>query len=244
MVGNLLNYQFRVSFKYLFITTFVYSLNAFSQCDLSESSLKSGLDLFNRKQYLLSLQEFSLVKKMNCPQFVDKGRWAYLLALTELNEVDEMYHLSINELPKQLSSEYLNKLKVYQSYYYDLNEGTAESQKVEIFKSWKSQLLKQPKSSFLAGGLSAVVPGLGQAYVGTYQSGAMAFLLNALFLSSTLEFQNKGLYSASLISGVVFSITYLGNILNASQSAVVFNQNYNSYQIEQERRRSLPELYP
>ena len=225
----------------LFIITLIFTVAARAQCDISEKAYSKGLQLYQRKMYLLSLQEFSLAQKYPCNQTQSKAAWGYLLSLTELNEKEEMFHLAINQYPQELGEDYKEKIKIYQSYHFGINDNSPESNRVEKFKAWE-QSLPPIKSPAIAATLSAILPGAGQFYDGSWQSGALAFVLNALFLSATLELQNKDLHSTALVSGVVFSITYVGNILNAAESAKIYNQNYYRSEIESEKRRQLPEL--
>lgn len=231
-----------VNYKYLIlIFVSLIGLNSHAQCNSSTLALESAQDLFSRRQFLLSVQEFSIAEKFDCQKNVDRALWGRLLAITELGERDEMFHLAYKLYPNRLSANYQARLKVYQYYYFPKEDGSVDSQRVEAFTRWKENLPKQ-KSPLLAGTMSAVLPGMGQAYTGSWQSGAMAFFLNALFLSTTLEFAENDLHAASLASGVVFSITYLGNILNAAESARIYNQNYNTPQIEDEKAKRFPEL--
>ena len=244
---NLVNFKLLVS-----LLVFIFSLEALAQknqpqankslfCKSSQLALDSGRDLFQRRQFLLSVQEFSMAEKFDCGEQLDQAMWGHLLAVTELGERDEMFHLSHKLYPQKFSLGYQQRLKLYQSYYFPKNDGTTESQRVDSFQQWKESLPHQ-KSPALAGTLSAILPGAGQAYTGSWQSGAMAFILNALFLSATLELEDKDLHATALASGVVFSITYLGNILNAAESARIYNQNYYSPQIEEEKAKRFPEL--
>lgn len=210
-------------------------------CKSSSLALESGRELYGRKQYLLSLQEFSMAQKFDCAENLEAAQWGYLLAVTELGERDEMFHLSHKVYPQKFSLSNQPKLKLYQSYYFAKSEDTVEAKRVEAYNEWKDSLPKQ-KSPALAGTMSAFLPGAGQAYTGSWQSGAMAFVLNALFLSATLELADHDLHAASLASGVVFSITYLGNILNAAESARIYNQNYNAPTIDAEKAKRFPEL--
>lgn len=253
MVLALSTYRMTVNFK-LFISLFVliFSLETWAQkntpqvnktqfCKSSQLALDSGRDLFHRGQFLLSIQEFSMAEKFDCADQLDQAMWGHLLAVTELGERDEMFHLSHKLYPQKFSLGFQQKLKLYQSYYFPKNDGTQEMQRVDSFQQWKETLPNQ-KSPALAGTLSAILPGAGQAYTGSWQSGAMAFVLNALFLSATLELQDKDLHATALASGVVFSITYLGNILNAAESARIYNQNYYAPKIEEEKAKRFPEL--
>jgi len=80
------------------------------------------------------------------------------------------------------------------------------------------------KSPAIAGGLSAVLPGAGQVYVGRYADAAVAFFLNGLFIGATAESFRTG----NATTGAVFlffeSGWYLGNIYNAISSAHKFNR--------------------
>lgn len=210
-------------------------------CKSSGLALDSGRELYNRKQYLLSLQEFSLAQKFDCTENLEAAQWGYLLAVTELGERNEMFYLSHKVYPQKFSLANQQKLKLYQSYYFPKIEDTLEAKRVDAFNQWKESL-PQPKSPGLAGTMSALLPGAGQTYVGSWQSGAMAFVLNALFLSTTLELAENDLHAASLASGVVFSITYLGNILNAAESARIYNQNHYAPSVEAEKAKRFPEL--
>ncbi|WP_409477362.1 hypothetical protein [Pseudobdellovibrio sp. HCB154] len=244
MALALSTYRSLVNFKLFFsLCVFIFSIEALAQknCKASQLALDSGRDLFQRRQFLLSIQEFSMAEKFDCAEQLDQAMWGHLLAVTELGERDEMFHLSHKLYPLKFSLGYQQKLKLYQSYYFPKNDGTVEAQRVNSFEQWKENLPQQ-KSPALAGTLSAVLPGAGQAYTGSWQSGAMAFVLNALFLSATLELEDKDLPATALVSGVVFSITYLGNILNAAESARIYNQNYNAPQIEEEKAKRFPEL--
>lgn len=80
------------------------------------------------------------------------------------------------------------------------------------------------KSPWVAGILSTILPGAGQAYSGAWQGAGMSLLLNALFLSATVELASKELYFASATTGVAGSIFYVGNILNAVDLANRYNE--------------------
>ena len=75
------------------------------------------------------------------------------------------------------------------------------------------------KSPALAAGLSAVLPGAGQLYVGRPADAAVSFLLNGFFIWATVEaFQHDN----NVTGGILLffeSGWYLGNIYNAASSA-------------------------
>lgn len=81
------------------------------------------------------------------------------------------------------------------------------------------------KSPTLAAGLSALLPGAGQLYVGRPKDAAIAFLLNGLFLWGAVEAIERG---NNVTGGVLLSIGsgwYIGNIYNASSSAHKYNRS-------------------
>lgn len=238
----LLTFRNLVNSKFLLLVVILSLQNqAWAQCQSSDLALENAKGLFQRGQYLLAHQEFSIAEKFNCAKNIDASLWGQLLSVTQLGEHDEMFYRSHDVYPNKFSPTYQEKLKVYKHYYFPKNDGSDIAKRVEAFSEWKENLPKA-KSPALAGTMSAILPGSGQVYTGAWQSGIMAFVLNALFLSTTLELEDKDLHSTALASGVLFSITYLGNILNAAESARVYNRNSSASQIELEKKRQFPEL--
>ena len=80
-----------------------------------------------------------------------------------------------------------------------------------------------PKSPFLAGTLSALLPGSGQVYATRYKDGAMAFIVNALFISGTVVALNNENYALAAIVGGVGLPFYIGNIYGAANAANKWN---------------------
>lgn len=80
------------------------------------------------------------------------------------------------------------------------------------------------KSPYIAGGLSAVLPGAGQLYVGRPMDAAASFLLNGLFIWATVDAFNK---DNNVTGGILLffeSGWYLGNVYNAVSSAHKYNR--------------------
>jgi outer membrane protein assembly factor BamD (BamD/ComL family)/TM2 domain-containing membrane protein YozV len=80
------------------------------------------------------------------------------------------------------------------------------------------------KSPTLAGGLSSVLPGAGQLYVGRPGDAATSFLLNGVFIWATAEAFN---HRNNVTGGILLffeSGWYLGNIYNAVSSAHKYNR--------------------
>lgn len=80
------------------------------------------------------------------------------------------------------------------------------------------------KSPALAGGLSAVLPGAGQLYVGRLNDAAASFLLNGAFIWATAEsFRHHNTATGGIL--LFFeSGWYVGNIYNAVSSAHKYNR--------------------
>jgi hypothetical protein len=81
------------------------------------------------------------------------------------------------------------------------------------------QEARRTRRPWLAGVLSAVVPGLGQAYAGSWQGAAIALFLNGALIGATAELAHRRLYLAATASGVAASFFYFGNVLNAADLA-------------------------
>ncbi|MGZ3695496.1 MAG: hypothetical protein ACXWQO_15400, partial [Bdellovibrionota bacterium] len=88
------------------------------------------------------------------------------------------------------------------------------------------------KSPLLAGLASGIIPGAGQAYTGMYQTAAISFVLNGLFLLSTVELAKKKLGFSATITGIAFSTVYLGNIISAVQGAKALNRAHSNQEDE------------
>jgi len=82
----------------------------------------------------------------------------------------------------------------------------------------------EKKSPYVAGGLSAVLPGAGQLYVGRKTDAAAAFLLNGAFIWATVESYQRENYATAGILLFFESGWYLGNIYNAASSAHKYNR--------------------
>ena len=85
------------------------------------------------------------------------------------------------------------------------------------------------KSPFLAGSMSALIPGLGKVYAGKPRQGVMAFVTSVVLGWQAVEgYQNGGVNDPRfIIFGSLFAIHYVGNIWG---SAVAVSVNYqNNY---------------
>ena len=79
------------------------------------------------------------------------------------------------------------------------------------------------KSPLLAGALSAVLPGSGQAYAGRYRDGLVALLVNGLFIAGTAVAIDQENYATAAVVGGIGLPFYLGNIYGAANAANRWN---------------------
>ncbi|MDH4226052.1 MAG: hypothetical protein OEW12_10440, partial [Deltaproteobacteria bacterium] len=100
------------------------------------------------------------------------------------------------------------------------------------------------KSPWLAGGLSAVVPGAGSLYTGRYGEGAMVFFFTGLFAYATVT----SIQSDQPALGAVFAFFtvafYGGGIYAAANGAHKFNSNTKNEYLDEQRARFQIRLLP
>lgn len=233
-------------FKY--ITVFLTGLFFISSPSSAECFRKldpvfeQGRDYFHRGQYLLSTQQFAFYTQLSCgAENQDKGRLRWAQALFELSETHEG-NIVLDKINPE--SPYFTTGRVIRAWYQpSLVSSLSENERTR-FEKWNQQVMALPnqKNPWLSGTLSAVVPGLGQVYNGNYQSALFSFVLNALFLSATLELQNRNMDATALTSGVVFSVVYVGNIVGTVQSSRAINLNAQADKKSELKLNLFPEL--
>ena len=237
--------------RFSFFLTLFLSLNtlAGSSCfdDTSEVLLKAQ-QLKQSGQYLLAAQQFSLSSDFACSKNEKAlAILGYAQSIYKLNEnltaessLDELFSI-------EGSDEIKKKGRLLKAWYNPNFRIKLLDSEQKSFSEFENQSLiiqheVRPKSPWAAGVLSAIVPGLGQAYNGNYQSAALSFLLNSIFLATAVELSNHDLKTSALAAGVIFSITYTGNILGSVQSANTINDNYRQPLIDEQRLKTIPEL--
>lgn len=201
-----------------------------------------GKDFYFRQQYLLASQQFSLVSLMSCNKDQqNKGRLRWAQSLFELGETEEG-NLILDKISS--ASEYWATSKVVKAWYQPTlipSLSHVDSKRFQDFED-QTQSLSKVKKPWVAGTLSAIIPGAGQVYNGNYQAAAFSFVLNALFLSTAIELHKKNLDSTALAAGTIFSVVYVGNIASATQSSKAINDNYQAPQKEKIKLIMFPEL--
>jgi hypothetical protein len=204
----------------------VFTVPAMAECfrDL-DPVFEQGRDYFGRGQYLLSTQQLSMYSLLSCDsEKQDRGRLRWAQALFELGETQEG-NLILDKISAKSPSS--SKAKIIRAWYQPSLVPTLSESEQKRFVEWNEQIhsLPEPKNPWVAGSLSAVVPGLGQVYNGNYQSGLFSLALNALFFGATHELARKHMDSTAWAAGVVFSVVYVGNIVGSAQSANAINAN-------------------
>lgn len=95
------------------------------------------------------------------------------------------------------------------------------------------------KSPFVAGALSAVIPGTGQIYTQRFTEGVTSFILNGTFIWAIVELFGHGHEVAGVLLGFFESGWYSGGIYGAVNDAHKFNRRARGTYI-----RSLRNRYP
>ena len=234
-----------------FLLVLFLSVNVLAKANCFEdtkTSFLKGEQLRQEGQYLLSLQQYALVTNFSCSEN-DK-------ALATFASAQSLYHLGEERVAEQSLKDLFSspapaeikiKGRLLQAWYEPETRHhlTPDEQKLFIDYEDKAadiQAKNRLKNPWISGVSSAVIPGLGQVYNGNYQSAALSFILNSLFLATTIELNRKNLRTSALASGLIFSITYTGNILGTVESSNTINRNYSEPLIEEQRHKSIPGL--
>lgn len=242
-------------------------------CAQADRAHARGQELFAAGQFLLASLHFSLVGTLDCPRASGSALHAYAASMLELGERAEVLEttrrlvetgepasvrrarvlreLALPELRAVEAPEDRARLELWSgrldtpAFERALAAAPALTPEAPALLALHRQLVTAPtRSPVLAGVLSGVVPGLGQAYVGAWQSAAVSLVLNALFLGTTIELYRQGLPFAGSAAALVFSVTYAGNIINAAESAAHFNQAQRREGEALLRHQLFPELRP
>jgi hypothetical protein len=103
---------------------------------------------------------------------------------------------------------------------------------------------RRTKRPWLAGLLSALVPGAGQAYAGSWQGAAVAFVLSSTFVAATAELAARRMYFPAVAAGVGASFFYVGNIFNAADLAARRDEMTAAAPYRTLETRLVPEAHP
>jgi hypothetical protein len=120
-------------------------------------------------------------------------------------------------------------------------EAGLQGQVAERYRRFRRQRSKLP---WLAGSLSAILPGAGQLYAGSWEGAAVALVLNGLLVTATVELAQDQLYFAAGATGVAASVFYIGSIHNAVDLARRRNDRASEAEREALEHLLVPEAYP
>jgi hypothetical protein len=116
--------------------------------------------------------------------------------------------------------------------------------RLEVDRVYRRLERRHGKRPWLAGTLSAVVPGLGQAYAGSWESAAVSFVLNSVLIGATVELARRDFYAASTVTGLAGSVFYVGGVLSAADLARRRNERAAEPERRELKRLLVPELFP
>ena len=105
-----------------------------------------------------------------------------------------------------------------------LNKIIEEKQVYPQLHALIEQYAAVKKSPGKAQALNALIPGMGYMYLGQYQSGVTAILLNGLFIGATVYSFNKGNVAAGAIFASFEAGWYFGGIYGAGLEAKAYNE--------------------
>ncbi len=230
----------------LFAISF-FSAIGFFQCGPAEKELQT---LYQNSQYLLTYQLGTEIE-FNCQsEGPEKGRYARALSLYNLGEVSEATRLFQTSWKNKHYQEKANTfLKIFifensetlhpdwalkKNIWKNRSKPTLARQYINATRYSnieKENLLAQirqidesRKYSPLAIASLSLIPGLGQAVMHDWSSSAISLVLNGLFGYATYEFFDHKLYAPASISATIFSITYVGGMIQAGRLAAAKNQ--------------------
>lgn len=219
------------------------SYKNFSCWDQTENIYKIANEAFLREQYLISTQLFLNYSALGCDSMKrDEALFRASLAMYRLGDLVEADHL-LGSIENEDS--FKASVQLLRAWYSVERRALLASDLKRRFSQFDIdyEKISVSKKPWVAGVLSALVPGAGQIYNGNYQSAIYSFILNSLFLSAAIETQNKGLYATSLTTATVFSIVYLGNILNSIQGAEALNARERAMEEAQLQKKYFPEIF-
>ncbi len=109
-----------------------------------------------------------------------------------------------------------------ESYFTKINTDCNSQELLDACKKYEN--IPQ-KKKWLAGTMSALLPGSGQLYVKRPHDAAWAFLLNSIFLSATYYAFDNDETVAAIFAASLEAVWYTGNIYNAANGARKYNQH-------------------
>jgi hypothetical protein len=115
----------------------------------------------------------------------------------------------------------IQKLQLISHNYYDSDRIMAES----MIRSFQNFPNLSHRSPFLAGSLSAIIPGAGYAYCDRWETGVASILINGLLAWTFSDALKREQYGLATLTGFVGIGWYIGNIQGSAKAAENYNSN-------------------
>ena len=228
--------------KFLVLIFLVNIASASTELDVEKFNY--ARDLFLQNQFTRSLMSFDQLVVSNKETNNQKSDLNFK---TQVGVAVSLYKLGDTEAAIGTLNSIKDTTKKQKENLSDLSDFISGKNTSQPFKNFDREIetlnQHQLKSPTLAGVMSALVPGSGQMYVGTYQSGALSFALNLITGLATAELFKKKMTYTGIASGTVFSFFYMGNIYSAVSSANAINEKNNSSENALIKKRYFPLLY-
>lgn len=234
-------YNFRIIVAF---TSFLPAM-ALGHCDFANKLSDRAAVLENRGQYLMAGLHFSQAAAVACgAEEQNENLYKYAKLMIKLNEDQEALR-QLETVQRSAGEKLKSKVSLLKSLHFEVDASLGDFDKSRL-AAWRKRELTQIKelnpfhqkihrhyqkqvegvslkSPALAGTMS-LVPGLGQVYTGNYESALVAFVVNSIFYFTYKDFKDNNLHGPANASLLVLSVTYVGNILNAANSANLKNK--------------------
>ncbi len=223
---NLLN-QKETDLELLYLNNALVNNN--NQAQIDSIQFFKGLLFFEKKNF--DSTNFSLKNISNSSSAFIQSSFIRSIALGYSNNNGDTFNQVINAIPNNdsiiskmkimmlASNALINKnYPIYDSLISQINDSLYIYNSLQIaLNKWNLLRNKKTKSGFLAGTLSAIVPGLGKVYAGKGFDGLSTFFTHVpLAFILNESFQNSGVNSGRFITfASITSLFYLGNILTS-----------------------------
>lgn len=157
----------------------------------------------------------------------DAARSVFLEALAKTSDNVETFEVR-RDLQEELGWSYLEEFRIdlAEESFLELRDLDPDNPRIAalVDRLPDGRRLRR-KSPALAGVLSGVLPGAGQAYVGNWADGAVAFFVNGLFIWGTVAAFEDGNDEVGAVLSFIELGWYGGNIFGAVNAAQRFNRS-------------------
>ena len=228
----------------------IYILNNIDTSELSQNQKDSlnyyyGQLFFNQKNLLKSASYYNKISSNSLWYTKSKlyASYDYAFENLPLNAIATLDNITANPTDSLLTELIIfekasNKLLVKDFKGYDsLRKNftyksyalTVPENKMDIY--FKKEIKIKYKSPFVAGVLSAIIPGLGKFYAGKKKQGVGSFLpIISMGILAAESYNKGGIKSANFIGfASLFSLFYVGNIWGSVVSVRVVNNERNRF---------------